>query len=131
MRTVQVNQNLILREDGKLFKIKTGEEFIPILNSGYYRIAMGGRKNRKTKYVHVLVMEYFGPPKPGNDFEVDHINRIRTDNRIENLRWVTRNQNANNKNNNLPEGERKSQLSYRQYMTNAHRKWRKKKKEGI
>ena len=138
MRTVQVNQNLILREDGKLFKIKTGEEFIPILNSGYYRIAMGGRKNRKTKYVHVLVMENFGPPKPGPEYEIDHINRNRLDNRLENLRWVTRLENAHNKTCNLPDGERKWELSPKEYRKRQWNKWlnknggrKKKKKEGI
>ena len=36
-------------------------------------------------------------PNPDNLSEVDHINRIRTDNRIENLRWVNNSENQKNK----------------------------------
>ena len=43
-------------------------------------------------------MELFGPPKPGPEYQIDHINRISDDNRIENLRWVTAKENMNNRN---------------------------------
>lgn len=54
-------------------------------------------KNRKTIhfYVHRLVMMAFDPEN-GNKREVDHINGIRTDNRAENLRWVTSSENKHN-----------------------------------
>lgn len=124
MREVQINNHLILREDGKLIDFKKHIEFIPKINCGYYRIAISGsRKNRKSKYVHVLVMEYFGPPKPGPGYEVDHINRNRLDNRLENLRWVTRLENAHNKSNNLPEGERKWDMSLKEYRKKQWDKW--------
>jgi len=137
MRQVQINKHLILREDGKLIDFKKGEEFIPKTNGGYYRITIGGRKNRKGKYVHVLVMENFGPPKPGPKYEIDHINRNRLDNRLENLRWVTRTENSHNKTCNLPEGERKWEISLKEYRQKQWDKWldknggRRKKKEGV
>lgn len=47
-------------------------------------------------YIHRAVAELF-VPNPENKPEVDHINRNRYDNRAENLRWVTRKENANNR----------------------------------
>ena len=54
--------------------------------------------NNKTKGIHTLVAETWIPKRPYSYFlEVDHINRIRTDNRASNLRWVTHPLNHMNK----------------------------------
>lgn len=46
------------------------------------------RKN--SRYVHRLVaLAFLGPP-PSPDMSVDHVSRIKTDNRVCNLRWATR-----------------------------------------
>ena len=99
---------------------------------GYLQVYLykGDSDKGKNFFVHRLVCKSFHE-NPKNKPEVNHINEDKLDNRACNLEWVTRKENANNKTNNLPYGERKSQLTYRQYMTNAHRKWRKKKKEGV
>jgi hypothetical protein len=133
MREVQINRNLILREDGKLFNVHTGEEFIPkSMWGGYYQVSINSHK----RLVHRLIMEHFGPPKPGPEYEVDHINRNKLDNRLENLRWITHAENLYNRNNNQPIGKRvcdyETKTEYkREYMREYCRKYRaKKKKEG-
>lgn len=45
--------------------------------------------------VHRIVAEAFLPRAKGKEY-VDHINTIRSDNRVSNLRWVTPKENANN-----------------------------------
>lgn len=52
--------------------------------------------SKKKKSVHRLVAEAF-ISNPLNLKEIDHINQIKTDNQLENLRWVTRSENMINK----------------------------------
>lgn len=64
---------------------------------GYLQLVLtidGVKKN--AIYPHRLVAIAF-LPNPDNLPEVDHINRDRTDNRVENLRWVTHRENCFNK----------------------------------
>ena len=52
----------------------------------------GKSKNRK---VHRLVAEAF-IPNTENGTSIDHINTLKDDNRVENLRWCTPKENSNN-----------------------------------
>lgn len=60
---------------------------------GYRQIYL----NDKLYYVHRVIAEQFIVNNDTNKTQVDHINHDRTDNRINNLRWVSSLQNANNK----------------------------------
>ena len=61
---------------------------------GYLKVSL--YKNGKSKgiKIHRLVALAF-IPNPDNKHFVDHINGIRNDNRVENLRWVTHKENLN------------------------------------
>jgi len=64
------------------------------LNRGYARIALTN-KTHKQYGVHQLVMLTFIGDCPKGK-EIDHINTIRNDNRLENLRYCTRQENLHN-----------------------------------
>lgn len=76
---------------------RNGKQLSPCLDSyGYRQVNLYKNKSRYTRKIYRLVMETFNPnidDKP----QIDHINRIRTDDRLENLRWVTASENCRNK----------------------------------
>jgi hypothetical protein len=69
----------------------------PSLDSkGYKKISVGAAKDRKTLWIHREIAKCF-LENPTNLPIIDHINRNRQDNRIENLRWVTYSDNQVNR----------------------------------
>lgn len=62
---------------------------------GYLSVDIKKLDKKKKYSVHRLVAEAF-IPNPENKPQVDHINTIRDDNRVENLRWVTKKENMRN-----------------------------------
>jgi hypothetical protein len=67
----------------------------PGLSNGYLKVGLTKDGIRSRFRVHRLVAEAF-IPNPDNKPEVDHINGDRKDNRVENLRWMTHQENNNN-----------------------------------
>ena len=56
-----------------------------ILPSGYHQFSILG----KSVLGHKLILFSFYPIENANEMTIDHINGIKTDNRLENLRWVS------------------------------------------
>ena len=98
MTSIEGYENYLIFEDGKVINIDSGKEPKPHLNdnTGYYRIGLNKDSKRKFLSLHRLISLAF-IPNPDNKPCVDHINRNRQDNRIENLRWATRSENQRNK----------------------------------
>jgi len=84
-----------------LFKYKDGREkwtdrAFTLSQKGYFRVSIGSKKNKRAHLVHnVIALCYLGE-KPQR-CQTDHINSIRTDNRVENLQYITPQQNIQNR----------------------------------
>lgn len=61
--------------------------------SGYHRAVLSLNGNVKTLRIHRLVALVFLGEPPSDDYQVNHINGIKTDNRVVNLEWATATQN--------------------------------------
>lgn len=63
-----------------------------ILRSGYARVTFRTKGVRKDCLVHQLVAKAF-IPNPENKPQPNHINSVRSDNRVANLEWMTQSEN--------------------------------------
>lgn len=68
----------------------------PVSGRGYKIVVLTRHNKTFTYTLHRVIAKAF-IQNPLNLPCIDHINTIRTDNRIENLRWVSHQQNCNNK----------------------------------
>ena len=81
---------------GDVWSCKRKRLLKPELNTrGYYRIVLCKDGKAKKYSIHRLIAINF-IPNPENLPCIDHINRVRSDNRIENLRWITKRDNSCN-----------------------------------
>ena len=71
----------------KIFKDSGGYEFVYLWKNN----------NKKIFYVHRLVAIAWIPNKDKKKYQVDHVNRVRNDNKVNNLRWVTAKENILNR----------------------------------
>ena len=93
---IQNYPNYLIYDDGRVYSKYYNRFLKPSKTSeGYYEVRLF--KNKKSKHftIHKLLGLHF-IPNPDNKPCIDHINRKRTDNRLENLRWVTHSQNNSN-----------------------------------
>ena len=82
-------------KNGEVINVKTGRIIKMIKSNGYLYFNICDKKLEKPNfyYQHRFVYEVFRGPIPRR-FETDHINNIRSDNRIKNLQLLTHKQNV-------------------------------------
>ena len=96
-KKIEGYENYIIFKTGKVFSIKTKRFLKPsFFTTGYLKVDLYKKCKRKNIAIHRLLGLYF-ISNPNNLPCIDHINRNRTDNRLENLRWVSYKENGLNK----------------------------------
>ena len=81
-------QGLLIRK-----KFNGGKKVKPLKNAWEYRQTMVDSKS----YQHVRLVWIWNNGEPGMNVDIDHINRDRHDDRIENLRLATDSENSSNR----------------------------------
>lgn len=109
--------NYLIYPDGRVFG-KKRKRFLKSRydGGGYCIVNLSQDAKQKNKLVHRLVAQHY-IPNPENKRCIDHINRVRNDNRVENLRWATYQE--NNQNCSLS----KNNKSGHQYIS-YHKQWK-------
>jgi len=91
-RRIKGFENYSISKNGDIFN-KNGRKLKPGNCRGYKNIHFRKNGKQHTRKVHRLVLETFAGPCP-KGMETNHKNGIKTDNRLENLEWVTSSENT-------------------------------------
>ena len=93
-RIVDINPDYQVSNTGLVRSIKFNRVKVlrPQIRNRYWYISLCKNGIHHSYSIHRIVASAFIPNPDGKN-DVDHINRIKTDNRVENLRWATRSEN--------------------------------------
>jgi hypothetical protein len=89
-----LNSNYVIYLDGRLFNNKTGKFKKFTKDSNGYMKTQIWVKNKATNVTQHRLLAIYFIDNPNNKPQVNHINGIKNDNRLENLEWVTQSENA-------------------------------------
>lgn len=89
------NTDYRVSKDGRVYSILSKKILNGYENNGYLKISVSVDGRKRNVPVHRMVAETF-LENPDNLPMVDHIDRNKLNNRVDNLRWVTASENARN-----------------------------------
>ena len=115
---IKNHPNYLIYPDGRVWS-KRNNKFLKHNTFSRYNMVMLYDDKIKFKTVHRLVAEHYIPNPDGKSC-VDHINRNKSDNRVENLRWVTSHENSQNIGKNKRNTTGHSNITY----DSSRNKWR-------
>ena len=85
-------ENYLISRNGKVYSLKSKRIMKHCIQGGYANVKIRKDNQNNSFGVHRLVAYVF-IPNPENKLIVNHINSDRSDNRVENLEWVTHSEN--------------------------------------
>ena len=96
MATIEDFDNYLIYPDGTVYSMISERFLKPCKDKkGYLFIRLYKENKKHIKKVHRLVGQAF-IPNPENKPQIDHIDRNKSNNNVENLRWATNSENQQN-----------------------------------
>ena len=116
-KVIQDYPTYAISNTGLIIDLRSGRSHNGHFSNGYRACNLKNQTGTKNMMIHRLVALHF-LENPNNYNEIDHINRIKDDNRVENLRWANDFIQAQNKN---PESNNTLKQKYICYEKNSYR----------
>lgn len=95
-RNHPVYENYKVSNTGEVLNIKTNKKLQKLYGNGYHHCELqenpGINNSWFMKPIHILVAEVWLTPPPGfkGSYVIEHIDGIKTNNEVSNLRWITK-----------------------------------------